>query len=75
MDVYKGKGKYDTKDEKISAFAITQQIVNDYNTNKYNQQWNLDAMTARWKWFFLEVGQLLEIDVADVVDKHEPTVV
>jgi hypothetical protein len=75
MDVYKGKGKYDTKDEKISAFAITQQIVNDFNTNKYNQQWNLGAMTDRWKWFFTEVGQLLEIDVKLAIDKHEPIVV
>jgi uncharacterized protein with ParB-like and HNH nuclease domain len=75
MDVYKGKGKYDTKDEKISAFAITQQIVNDYNTNKYHQRWNLDSMTDRWKWFFVEVGQLLEIDVKDAIEKHEPIVV
>ncbi len=75
MDVYKGKGKYDTKDEKITAFAITQQIVNEYNTSKYNQQWNLDSMTDRWKWFFTEVGQLLEIEVKDAIEKHEPIVV
>jgi uncharacterized protein with ParB-like and HNH nuclease domain len=75
IDVYKGKGKYDTKDDKISAFAITQQIVNDYHSNKYNQQWNLDAMTDRWKWFFTEVGQLLDIDVNNAIIKHEPIVV
>jgi hypothetical protein len=75
MDVYQGKGKYDTKDDKITAFTITQQIVNDYNIGKYNRQWNLDSMTDRWKWFFTEVGQLLEIDVKEAVDKHEPIVV
>ena len=75
MDVYKGKGKYETKDEKITAFAITQQIVNDYNTGKYNKQWNLDAMTDRWKRFFTEVEQMLEIDVKDAIEKHEPIVV
>jgi len=75
MDVYQGKGKYDHKNEKITAFAITQQIVNDYNTKKYDQQWNLDAMIDRWKWFFEEVGQLLEIDVKGSIEKHEPEVV
>ncbi|MBK7691543.1 MAG: hypothetical protein IPJ31_10625 [Bacteroidetes bacterium] len=54
---------------------ITQQIVNEYNTSKYNQQWNLDSMTDRWKWFFTEVGQLLEIEVKDAIEKHEPIVV
>ncbi len=75
MDVYKGKGKYDTKDEKITAFAITQQIVNNYNSNKNGQQWDLESMTDRWKWFFKEVGQLFEIDVKEAIEKHEPIVV
>lgn len=75
MDVYKGKGKYDTKDEKITAFAITQKVVNDYNTNKYGQMWNQDTMIDRWNWFFTEIGQLLDIDVSEAIDKHEPIVV
>ena len=75
IDVYKGKGKYDNKDEKISAFAITQKIVNDYDTHKYNQQWNIESMIDRWKWFFTEVGHLLEIDVKDAFEQHEPKVV
>lgn len=75
MDVYRGKGKYDTKDEKITAFAITQQIVNDYNTKKFNQQWNLESLIERWKWFFNEVGQLLSIDTKEMIEKHEPEIV
>lgn len=75
MDVYKGKGKYDTKNEKITAFLITQQIVSDYEKNKYGKQWNHDSMVDRWKWFFGEVGELLDIDVQDVIDKHEPVLV
>ena len=75
IDVYKGKGKYDTKDEKITAFEITKQIVNDYNTKRYNQQWNLESMTDRWKWFFDNLGELLDIDVKDTVNKHDPNVV
>ncbi|GAP69473.1 hypothetical protein BA6E_11238, partial [Bacteroidales bacterium 6E] len=75
IDVYKGKGKYENKDEKITAFNITQQIVNDYNLNKFNGQWNLDSMTERWKWFFSEIEQLLDIDVKNALEKHEPIVV
>jgi hypothetical protein len=75
MEVYKGKGKYDTKDNKITAFVITQQVMHDYEAKKFNQQWNLDSMIDRWKWFFNEVGQLFEIDVKESIDKHEPIVV
>ncbi len=75
MDVYKGKGKYDNKDEKITAFTITQQIVKDYDAKKYNQQWNIDSLTDRWKWFFGEIGQLLEIEVMETIEKHEPEIV
>lgn len=75
MDVYKGKGKYDNKDEKITAFTITQQIVKDYDTKKYNQQWNIESLRDRWKWFFSKLGQLLEVDVKEVIEKHEPEVV
>ena len=74
MDVYKGKGKYENKNEKITAFNITQNIMNDYNNNKFNQQWNIDAMIDRWRWFFIEVEQLLEIDVKEAIEKHEPIV-
>lgn len=75
MGVYKGKGKYDDKNGKVTAFSITQQIVNDYHIKKYDQQWNHEAMIDRWNWFFTEVGQLLEIDVKDVIEKHEPAIV
>ena len=75
MGVYKGKGKYDNKNEKITAFNITQQIVKDYESRKYNQEWQLDSIIDRWKWFFKEVGELLEIDISEAVEKHEPILV
>lgn len=75
MDVYKGKGKYDTKDEKITAFAITQKVVSDYDIKKYGQQWNQDSMIDRWKWFFTEIEKLLDIDTQKVINEHEPLVV
>lgn len=75
MDVYKGKGKYENKNEKITAFLITQKIVSDFESKKYKQQWNLDSMIDRWKWFFAEIGELLEIDVKEAIDKHEPILI
>ncbi|MCF8243742.1 MAG: DUF262 domain-containing HNH endonuclease family protein [Saprospiraceae bacterium] len=75
MEVYKGKGKYDDKDDKITAFAISQRIVHEYEKNLYDRQWTEDSMIDRWKWFFAEVGQLLEIDVKEAIEKHKPLVI
>jgi uncharacterized protein with ParB-like and HNH nuclease domain len=75
MGVYKGKGKYDEKNDKISAFLITQSIVKDYEANKYQGKWNLETMKDRWKWFFAEVEEILEIDVGKALEKQEPELV
>lgn len=75
MEVYKGKGKYDTKNDKITAFLMTQKILDDFNAKKYGGMWTHEAMINRWKWFFQEVGEILEIDVSDLIDKHQPEVV
>ena len=75
MDVYKGKGKYDTKKDKISAFKITQKIVNDFEKKKYNQNWTLDSMKDRWEWFYTEAAEILEIDLDDVIKLHQPKLV
>lgn len=75
MGVYKGKGKYDSKNDKITAFLITQSIVNDFETNKYNQQWTIESIHDRWGWFFNEVEELLEVDFSDVKSKLQPELV
>ncbi len=75
MEIYKGKGKYDTKNDKITAFQITQKILEDYKSKKYDAMWTHEAMIDRLKWFFEEVGEILEIDVSDLIDKHQPEVI
>lgn len=72
MKVYNGKGKYDKKDDKITAFLITQKIVKDYELKKYGEQWNLKSMIDRWEWFFKEVNEILNIDIKNAIKKHEP---
>ena len=74
MEVYKGKGKYDNKNDKITAFLITQSIVIDYEADKNDRMWTLEAMADRWKWFFNEIEEILEIDVTQAIEQ-EPELV
>lgn len=69
IDVYKGKGKYKNEDKKISAFRITQKIVDDYNSNLYNKEWNWQSISDRWNWFCHEVAELFDIDMDDLKDQ------
>jgi len=75
QEVYKGKGKYNNKNDKITAFLITQKIVLDYNEKKYNCKWTTKAMIDRWKWFFEQAAELIEIDLKKESKKHTPLVV
>lgn len=75
MDIYRGKGKYENKNDKITAFTITQNILKDFESGKYKGGWNIDSMIDRWKWFFTEVAEILEIEVQDIIDRHEPELV
>ncbi len=61
IKVYSGKGLYEDKDTKITAFNITQKIVNDFNANIYQKQWNEKAIKDRWNWFCGEVEKLMDI--------------
>ncbi len=74
MEVYKGKGKYDNKNDKITAFLITQSIVMDYEADKNDRMWTCEAMRDRWKWFFNEIEEILEIDVIQAIEQ-EPELV
>ena len=66
MSVYKGKGKYDDTDTKVTAFRITQKILEDYESNRYDKKWNWQSMNDRWEWFCDEVEQILEIDMNEL---------
>ncbi|KFF02042.1 DUF262 domain-containing protein [Chryseobacterium luteum] len=66
IGTYDGTGLEDVEDRKISSFKITQQIVNDFNADKYNKEWNIDALNGRWVWFCLQVEGILEIDLSKI---------
>jgi uncharacterized protein with ParB-like and HNH nuclease domain len=75
INSYDGTGFEDSGDKKITSFNISQKIVNDYNSNKFNKQWNVDAMNNRWIWFCGQVEKILQIDLtkikANLIQKHE----
>lgn len=60
---YDSTGFEDENDKKITSFKITQNIVNDYNANKYNKEWNVDALNARWIWFCNQLEKILDVDL------------
>lgn len=66
IKVYQGKGLYGDRDEKITAFNITQRIVNAFNENTYQKQWNEKAIKDRWNWFCGEVEKVISIDLKEI---------
>jgi hypothetical protein len=63
---YNGKGYYADDSEGITAFRITQNIVNQYNENTYSKQWSEQSIVDRWNWFCSQVEVILEIDLASI---------
>lgn len=63
---YNGKGNYAEDSEGITAFRITQNIVNHYNDNTYNKQWNEQSIIDRWNWFCGQVEVILDIDLSQI---------
>jgi uncharacterized protein with ParB-like and HNH nuclease domain len=66
IHIYKGKGKHDNKDEKVTAFRISQSIVDDFNSKKFGKQWNEKSINARWSWVLDEVEEILDIDCTKI---------
>lgn len=63
---YDGTGLENSDDKKISSFKMTQDIVNDYHSNKYNGEWSVEAINARWNWFCNQVEKILDIDLSKI---------
>ena len=68
MDAYKGRGLHGEHDEGITAFVITQKIVEDYHRGKYDKQWNEEAMRDRKKWFLEQAAKILDIKIPAEMD-------
>lgn len=65
MNVYRGKGKYENKAAAITAFEMTRRIVSDFDTKKFGQQWNEDALKDRYQWFKNNISILFQIDLPE----------
>lgn len=66
IKAYDGTGNHDGNDDKITSFYISQKIVNDYNSNKFEKQWNVDSLNDRWLWFCKQVESELSIDLTEI---------
>jgi uncharacterized protein with ParB-like and HNH nuclease domain len=75
MSVYRGKGKYDNKKEGITAFTMTQQVVNDFDSKKYDRQWTETSMVDRLRWFYKEIEDLLDLDLKGIIQEAKPELV
>jgi hypothetical protein len=63
IDVYKGLGLHQHKNDKVTAFMITQSIVKAYDQGTYQKTWNEEAILDRWHWFCKEVSEVLDINL------------
>jgi len=71
IKAYSGKGYYKQNNEGVTAFRITQQIVDNYNEGLFDKEWNWDAVYNRWNWFCVEVEKVLEIDLSQIKIEEE----
>jgi len=62
---YDGKGLYNEENSGVTSFMITQKIVNDYNSGKYEKIWNNVSIIDRWNWFCENIEAILNIDLRD----------
>ena len=66
--------KYLSGSEKnTTSFRISQQILDDYNNNKFNQKWNENALKERWLWVLTKLEEILNINCEDLKKAGEPS--
>ena len=63
IQLYKGQGNEQCDISKIISFNITEKIINDFDTNKYEQNWNEKAINDRKTWLLDEIGKMLNIEI------------
>lgn len=61
IKVYSGQGKKGNKSEGITSFRITQKIVDDYNSAKYQKSWNEKSIIDRHYWMINQIKEILVI--------------
>ena len=66
LESYRGKGFYNENSEGITAFRMTQKIVNDIDGNNKSIGWNNQSIQDRWQWFCNQTEILLEIDLSAI---------
>lgn len=63
IDVYDRKGRYDIEENTVTSFNLSQMIIDDYRTNKYNKQWTMQAMEDRMHFYINRVNSLFNLSI------------
>lgn len=63
VQAYSGTGLHSVSDKKITSFQISQSIVNDYNSGKFDRVWAHDAISDRWAWYCDQLNILFGVDL------------
>ena len=69
VPVYEGQGRQHAKKEGVTSFLITQKIVNDFHSNRYNKKWNEQAIKDRYNWYCQTIEKLFDIDTTSILKK------
>ncbi|MBV4416534.1 hypothetical protein [Clostridium tyrobutyricum] len=62
IKIYSGLTRENDRFEGITNFRITQKIVDDYSSNKYQNGWNESSIIDRRDWLIDQITGILEID-------------
>ncbi len=65
VKTYQGKGNYREEDAKITSFRISQKLVDEYNENKFDKQWNSLSIEDRKKWLMKEIESIFKINLKE----------
>lgn len=65
IKTYKGKGLYNTDDQKITSFRISQKLVDEYNENKYGKAWNKISIADRKTWMWKQIETIFNIKIEE----------
>lgn len=65
IKTYQGKGLYNTDDQKITSFRISQKLVDEYNENKYGKAWNKISIADRKTWMWKQIETIFNIKIEE----------
>lgn len=71
INIYQGfdksGAKTTNKNGKLTCYKLTQEIINDYKSNKYRKKWNKKAVQDHYNILCNKIGEIFGIDVSSIL--------